>query len=160
AFAQHYRRGGVAGVAPGFDLGEVPRAGGGTRVDLDAEETRAAGFFARALAGCWQQSAEPRPGWPESQPRHPGLQPGTGRGAQHGRGRAATEPGDLAVAEPAAIGPALQGVAAAHHPGVETGHDERAHPHPQVAVVADPLQVTLVAEVGFGRAVRAERIRV
>ena len=80
--------------------------------------------------------------------------------ASSGRGRAGAEPGDLPVAEPAAVGPVLQGVAAAHHAGVDPGHGERADPHPQITVVANPVQVTLVAQIGFGRAIRAERIGV
>src|SRR5260370_958253 len=79
------------------------------------------------------------------------------------RGRrppAAAEAGALAGADPAAIGPALQGVAAAHHAGVGPGHGPRPGPHPQLTVIPGPAQVTLVAQAGFSRAVRAERIRV
>jgi len=84
----------------------------------------------------------------------------TGHDGQHGRGRADTEPGDFLVAKLAAIGPALQGVAAAHHTSVDPGHGERRHPHPQLTVIADALQVTFVAQVGFGAAIGAERVGV
>src|SRR4029077_14293231 len=76
------------------------------------------------------------------------------------RGRASAEPGDLPVAEPAAISPALQRVAAAHHPGVDPGHGERAGPHPQTAVVPGPARIALVAQAGLGSTVRAQRIRI
>src|SRR6266849_9088135 len=125
-------------------------------VDLYAEVALAAGIFAGALAGCRQELAEQRSGWPEREACCQGLQRRADRGAQHGRGRPSTEPGDLPVAEPAAVCPALQGVAAAHNAGVDAGHEERADPHPQLTVVAEPVQVTLVAEVGFGPAIRAE----
>ena len=98
------------------------------------------------------------PAAPECQPCLSGFQRGADRGGQYGRGRAGAEPGDLPVPEPAPVGPVLQGVAAAHHAGVEPRHDERAHPHPQLTVVADPVQVPLAAQIRFGRAVRAERI--
>ena len=66
--------------------------------------TGAAGPFAGAPAGCWQQRAEQRPRWPERQPRLQGLQRHVERGGEHGRGRAGAEPGDLPVAEPAPVG--------------------------------------------------------
>src|SRR5215469_2994062 len=129
-------------------------------VDLYAEVALAAAIFAGALAGCRQELAEQRSGRPEREASCHRLQRGADRGAEHGSGWRSTEPGDLPVAEPAAVRPALQGVAAAHNAGVDAGHEERADPHPQITVVAKPIQVTLVAEVGFGPAIRAERIRV
>ena len=129
-------------------------------MDLDAEKPGAAGLLAGTLARCGQQRAEQRPRWPERQPRLGGLHRGAGRGGQQGRGRAGAEPGDLPVAEPAAICPVLQGVAAAHHAGVDPGHGERPGPHTQLTVVPGPARVTLVAQVGFGGAVGAESIRV
>jgi hypothetical protein len=129
-------------------------------MDLDAEKTRPAGFLTRAVARRGQQPAEQFPGRPERQSCLRGLGPGAGRDGQHRRGRAGAEPSDLPVAEPAAVGPALHGVAAAHHAGVDPGHKPRAGPHPQLIVVPGPVQVALVAQAGFGRAIGAERIRV
>ena len=127
-------------------------------MDLDAEEAGAAGHFAGTLARRGQQPAEQSPGWRERQPCPGGLQRGADRGGQQRGGRAGAESGDLPVAEPAAVGPVLQGIAAAHHAGVDPGHGERPGPHPQTAVIPGPVQVTLVAEVGFGRAIGAERV--
>jgi hypothetical protein len=127
-------------------------------MDLDAEIACTAGLLAGTRARRWQQPAEHCPGWPERQPRLGRLQRAADRGGQQRRGRAGAEPGHLPVAEPAAIGPALQRVAAAYHAGIDPGHRERAGPHPQLAVVPGPARVALVAQVGFGGAIRAERI--
>src|SRR5258708_12960319 len=128
-------------------------------VDLYAEVALGGGIFGGALGGWRQDLAEQGPGWPEREACCQGLQRRADRGAQHGRGRPSTEPGDLPVAEPAAVCPALQGVAAAHNAGVDAGHEERADPHPQIAVVAEPIQVTLVAQLWSAPASSAERIR-
>src|SRR5215467_6336892 len=41
-FAEHHRRGGVTGVAPGFDLADISYACRGAGMDLHPEETRTA----------------------------------------------------------------------------------------------------------------------
>ena len=159
-FAEHHRGGGISRVTLSLDRAQVPCPGRGPGMDLDAEKARPACLLAGAAARCGQQLAEQRPGRPKRQSRLRSLRPGAGRHGQRGRGRPGAEPGDLPVAEPAAIGPALQGVAAAHHPGVDPGHSPRAGPHPQLTVIPRPAQVPLVTQVRFGGAVRAERIRV
>src|ERR1700745_1845016 len=46
------------------------------------------------------------------------------------------------------------------HARVDRVSGERPQPQPQVTVIADPTQVTLVAQAGFSRAIRAQRIGV
>ena len=54
----------------------------------------------------------------------------------------------------------MQGVAAADHAGVDPCHHPGAYPHPQLTVVPGPVQVTFVAEPGFGRTIGAEGVGV
>jgi hypothetical protein len=145
----------AAWVTSCFGFAQVAHPGGGAGVDLDAEKARAAGLVAGALAGAGQDRAQQRPRGRERQPCRQRLHTGRQRGGPRGCGRAGTEAGDFPVAEPAPVGPAVQGVAAAHHPGVEAGHDKRPHPDPQAGVVAGPHEVSFVTEVGLGPPISA-----
>jgi len=129
-------------------------------VDLQAEEARAARLVAGALAGLGQDRPEQRPGRAQRYPGQQGRDRGRDRYRPDGREGARAEAGDLAVPEPAPVCPFQQGVAAADHPGIEAGHEERPGPLAKIGVVAGPGQLALVAERGLRVALRAERVGV
>jgi hypothetical protein len=107
-------------------------------VDVDLEEARAPGLLAGARTGGRQHAVEHRAGRRERESRRepPEAAGDGGRADRPERTRARGE--HLAVAQPTPVGPALQGVGAAHDPGVDGRHDERRHPQAELVVVLDP----------------------
>jgi len=127
-------------------------------MDLDAEIAGAAGSFAGALAGAGSSRLSNVRDGAKASPVSVAFSAPLTVAASSGEAGLAPNP----VTSGSGTGgrrPSLAGhCCGATTRGVDPGHGERPGPYPQLTVVLDPAQVTLVAKVGFGGAIGAERI--